>query len=283
MGVQSWNACMRFQVLTAANMKITSFQDIAPCSLVEVDHLTLQSQVRICLEAGMYVFTLLWWCLVSLTFRFPTQILYTFLISHMLYAVGCLDFITVIIFYDYLSANYKIAYYEIFSILLFPSSFINVPFLCFERTVIVCLTKKRIQVLTAGASMKMIVFWDIAPSSLGKMAHISELVNCFSSSASIVSDYRLDDRGSIPDRGKGFFSLASVSRPALRPTQPPIQWVPGGGSFPEGKARPGPDADHSPNLVPRSRMGRSCMSSPLWRLHGGYGASLFYWFRTLCT
>jgi hypothetical protein len=46
------------------------------------------------------------------------------------------------------------------------------------------------------------------------------------SSVSIVSDCRLDDRGSIPSRGKGFFPLASVSRPALRPTQPPIQWVP---------------------------------------------------------
>jgi hypothetical protein len=37
----------------------------------------------------------------------------------------------------------------------------------------------------------------------------------------------LDDRDSIPVRDKGYFSLASVSRPALRPTQPPIQWVPG--------------------------------------------------------
>jgi hypothetical protein len=26
---------------------------------------------------------------------------------------------------------------------------------------------------------------------------------------------------------RGFFSLASVSRSALRPTQPPVQWIPG--------------------------------------------------------
>jgi hypothetical protein len=28
-------------------------------------------------------------------------------------------------------------------------------------------------------------------------------------------------------RGKGFFPLAPAPRPALGPTQPPVQWVPG--------------------------------------------------------
>jgi hypothetical protein len=41
------------------------------------------------------------------------------------------------------------------------------------------------------------------------------------------------------------FPLTSVSRPALRPTQPPAQWVPGVPS-PGVKVRPGRDADHSP-------------------------------------
>jgi hypothetical protein len=34
------------------------------------------------------------------------------------------------------------------------------------------------------------------------------------------------DRGSISGKAKGFF-LSPVSRPALEPTQPPVQWVPG--------------------------------------------------------
>jgi len=45
-----------------------------------------------------------------------------------------------------------------------------------------------------------------------------------------------------------------------------------GGPFPGGKARPGRDADHSPHLVPRSRMSRSYTSfppqAPAWRVAG---------------
>jgi hypothetical protein len=63
-------------------------------------------------------------------------------------------------------------------------------------------------------------------------------------SVSIVPDNRLDDRSSIPDRGKGLSSghcvqTSSESHPSSYP-------VGTGGSFPGGKARPGRDADHSP-------------------------------------
>jgi hypothetical protein len=46
------------------------------------------------------------------------------------------------------------------------------------------------------------------------------------SSACIARGYGLDGRGSIPGRGK-IFPFCITSRPAMGPTQPPIQWVPG--------------------------------------------------------
>jgi hypothetical protein len=50
---------------------------------------------------------------------------------------------------------------------------------------------------------------------------------------------------------KKIFLLAHTSRPALGPTQPPIQWEPG--ALTPGVKRPGREADHSRHLVPRSR------------------------------
>jgi hypothetical protein len=67
-----------------------------------------------------------------------------------------------------------------------------------------------------------------------------------SGSVSIVSGYGLTN-GPLwfdPRQRQEIFILTSVSRPALRPTQPPVQWVPGVLS-PGDKARPWRDADHS--------------------------------------
>jgi hypothetical protein len=66
------------------------------------------------------------------------------------------------------------------------------------------------------------------------------------SSVSIVSDYGLDDWaiGVRSPEEQSIFPLTSVSRPALRPTQPPVKWVPW--VLSRDKARPARDADHSP-------------------------------------
>jgi hypothetical protein len=84
------------------------------------------------------------------------------------------------------------------------------------------------------------------------------------SSVSIVSGYGLDNWAidvRSPAEARGFFPPSSVSRPALGPTQPPVQWVPGVLS-PGVKPGRGVTLTTHPHLVPRSRMSRSYTSSP---------------------
>ena len=59
------------------------------------------------------------------------------------------------------------------------------------------------------------------------------------SSVGIATDYGLDSPGSNP----GGDEIFRPSSPALGPTQPPVQWVPG---LSRGKVRPGRATDHSP-------------------------------------
>jgi hypothetical protein len=89
------------------------------------------------------------------------------------------------------------------------------------------------------------------------------------SSGSIVSDYWLDDRaiGVRFPAGAKDFPVASVSRPSLGPTQPPVQGVSEVLS-PGLKRGRGVTLTTHPHLVPRSRMSRSYTSSPPKRLHG---------------
>jgi hypothetical protein len=80
------------------------------------------------------------------------------------------------------------------------------------------------------------------------------------SSVSTVSDYGLDGRGSIPDRGRGFFPLTSASRPALGPTQPHVHWVLGALSLGVKRGQ-GVMLTTHPLLVPRLKKSRSYTSS----------------------
>jgi hypothetical protein len=64
-----------------------------------------------------------------------------------------------------------------------------------------------------------------------------------------------------PGRGKMIFPLAFVSRSALGPIQPPVQWVPGVLSKGLKHGRGATLTTH-PHLVLRSRMSRSYTSSP---------------------
>jgi hypothetical protein len=92
---------------------------------------------------------------------------------------------------------------------------------------------------------------------------------------SVVSDYRLDDWGSIPGRGRGFFLLACVQTGTeAHPASYPMST---GGLFPGGKARPGRDADHSRYLVQRSRMSRSNCFQFRGKARMHWALELFIW------
>jgi hypothetical protein len=91
------------------------------------------------------------------------------------------------------------------------------------------------------------------------------------SSVSIMSGYGLEDRaiGVRSPAGAKIFSLTSMSRPALGPTQSPVQWVPGVLS-PGVKRGRGVTLTTHHHLVPRSEMSRSYTSTPpqepAWRV-----------------
>jgi hypothetical protein len=80
------------------------------------------------------------------------------------------------------------------------------------------------------------MFWKIRYSNTGP-----------GSSIGIVTGYGLDGPGIESRWGRDF---PHMSRPALGPTQPPVQGV---RVFLGGRMRPGHDADPSPLLVSRSK------------------------------
>jgi hypothetical protein len=80
------------------------------------------------------------------------------------------------------------------------------------------------------------------------------LIFCFpwsrDSVVGIAAGYGLDDRGVGVHAPVGSRIFFKSSRPALGSTQPPIQWIPC--FLSPGLKRPGREAYHSPQPVPRS-------------------------------
>jgi hypothetical protein len=76
----------------------------------------------------------------------------------------------------------------------------------------------------------------------------------------IALRYGLDDRGFESSQGLGIFLFTTASRPALRPTQPPTQWVTGALSL--GVKLPEREADHSPASSAEVKNSRSCIFTP---------------------
>jgi hypothetical protein len=54
------------------------------------------------------------------------------------------------------------------------------------------------------------------------------------STATRLRAEQLVSQGLIPSRGKKIFIIFMTSRPTLKPTQPHIQWIWGGGGVPLG-------------------------------------------------
>ena len=105
----------------------------------------------------------------------------------------------------------------------------------------------------------LIACWIVAPTRLD----VTLYVRCGPGSvAGIATGYGLDGPGIESLWGRDFPHL---SRPALGPTQPPVQWVPG---LSRGKERPGRDADPSPRS---SAFGHERIKLYLYSPYGPYG------------
>jgi hypothetical protein len=127
-------------------------------------------------------------------------------------------------------------------------------------------TAKPVNIIGKVPSLKRIshLQWLYEPKSCSKHVLIQQ------QHPNDVRAERPGDRGSIPGRGERIFPLASATRPALGPTQPPAQRVPGI-LPPVVKRGRGVTLTTRLHLMPRSRMSRSYTillfpQAPPWRV-----------------
>jgi hypothetical protein len=100
-----------------------------------------------------------------------------------------------------------------------------------------------------------VVYCSFHPSATSLLYRFNETARA------AQSDYRLEDRGSIPGRSKVFFLWLLC--PGQLWGTPSLLSNGYRGSFPRGKARLRRDTDHSPHVVSRSRMSTSYSILPL--------------------
>jgi hypothetical protein len=97
--------------------------------------------------------------------------------------------------------------------------------------------------------------------------NINHFYSRMTGNSTIVSDS--DWKAGFDRRHKlRIFPLICVSRPALRPAQPPVKYVP-------GVLSPRVKRSHSHHLLPRSGKSRNFIPSLPWRLHGGIGTGFY--------
>jgi hypothetical protein len=94
------------------------------------------------------------------------------------------------------------------------------------------------------------------------------------SSVSLTTGWTTGRSRFDPRQGQRIFPLTSLSRPTLRPTKPPVQWVPG--PSPRVKRVWGITLTTHPHLIPRSGICRIYISSPPKRLHDVYWDSFSF-------